>query len=87
MEKQDRQFMIDKAYKELAKEIRRDLIDEIVNDIQQRINQMEKLLENGAPIWAHALGKSFERIHDTRQRIYRKIYYLREMQYSILERY
>lgn len=79
--------MIDKAYKELAKEIRRDLLHEIVNDIEQRINQMEKLLNNGELIWTQAYGKSFERIHDARRKLYIKIFNYREIMSLIFERY
>lgn len=87
MEKQDRQWMINQAYNDLVKEIRRDLKDEILEDIHQQISQIAKILQNGRPIWASAKGESFQRIHDARQKLYTRIFYLREMWTTISERY
>lgn len=87
MEKQNRQLMISQAYNELVKQIRRDLKDEILEDIEKRTNQMRKLLDNGRPIFENALGDRFSRIHDARQKVWTKCHILNEMWFTIIERY
>lgn len=87
MEKQDRQWMISQAYNDLVKQIRRDLKDEILEDIEKRVVQMREVLDNGAPIWRDALGERFDRIHNARQKVWTKLHILNEMYGTIVERY
>ena len=87
MEKQDRKRMINKAYNDLVKQIRRDLKDEILDDINKRTEQMRKVLENGRPIYENSIGIRFSRIHDARMNVWNKINTLNEMWVTILERY
>lgn len=87
MEKQDRQWMISQAYNDLVKQIRRDLRDEILDDIEKRSAQLRKVLDNGLPIWREALGNRFARIHDARQNVYKKIHFLDQLWITIQERY
>lgn len=87
MEKQDRQWMISQAYNDLVDQIRRDLKEEILDDIEKRTNQMQKVLENGTPIWMYTIGDRFARIHNARQKVWTKIHILNQMWITIQERY
>lgn len=87
MEKQDRQWMISEAYNDLVKQIRRDLKDDILDDIEKRTDQMRKVLDNGRPIYENALGDRFSRIYDARQKVWTKCHILNEMWCTIMERY
>ena len=87
MEKQDRQWMISEAYNDLVKQIRLDLKDEILDDIEKRTDQMRKVLDNGRPIYENALGDRFFRIHDARQKVWTKCNILNDMWRTIMERY
>lgn len=87
MEKQDRKWMINQAYNDLVKQIRRDLKDEILDDIKKRTEQMKKVLENGRPIYENSIGIRFSRIHDARMNVWNKINILDQMWVTILERY
>lgn len=87
MEKQDRQWMISEAYNDLVKQIRRDLKDDILDDIEKRTDQMRKVLDNGAPIWRDALGERHDRIFNARQKVWTKLHILNEMYGTIVERY
>lgn len=87
MEKQDRQRMINKAYNDLVKQIRNDLKDEILNDIEKRNEQMRKVLDNGRPIFENTLGDRFSRLHDARSKVWHKISMLDDMWTTIYLRY
>lgn len=79
--------MINKTYNDLVYNIRQDLKEEILDYIEQRTYQMEKILENGVMTWANAKGESFDRISCARQKVYAKIIILRNLCSSIYERY
>lgn len=87
MEKQDRQLMINQAYNDLVKQIRRDLKDEILDYIEERTEQMRKVLDNGAPIWNQTQGERFLRLNDARLKVHNKIHILNEMWFIIYNRY
>ena len=87
MEKQDRQLMINQAYNDLVKQIRRDLKDEILDYIEERTEQMRKVLDNGAPIWYQTQGERFSRLNDARLKVHNKIHILNEMWVIIYNRY
>lgn len=86
MEKQDRQWMINQAYNDLVKQIRNDLKDEILEDIEKRNEQMRKVLDNGRPILENTLGDRFSRLYDARMKVWKKIFMLDEM-WSTINRY
>lgn len=87
MEKQDRQRMINQAYNDLVKQIRNDLRDEILDDIEKRNEQMRKVLDNGRPIFENTLGDRFSRLYDARMKVWDKISMLDEMWTTIYHRY
>ena len=85
MKKEDRQWMINQAYNDLVKEIRRDLKEEILDDIVKRTNQMEKVLANGRPLFESAIG--YSRIYDARTKVWNKIKMLLQMWSLINDHY
>ncbi len=61
--------------------------EEILDDIEKRVNQLRKVLNNGEPIWRETLGDRSMRIYDARQKVWTKIHFLNEMWTTIYDLY
>lgn len=58
---------------EILQKAQRDIIYKAMDAIQERNNQMEKLLENGREIYEHALGNRFSRLWEQRDKLWMKM--------------
>lgn len=58
---------------EILQKAQRDIIYKAIDAIQERNNQIEKLLENGREIFEHAIGDRFTKIHEQRNKLWIKI--------------
>lgn len=56
-----------------ASEVKRAVVDQIANDISERADAIERLLDNGRDIFQLATGERFHRIYHQRQKMFIKL--------------
>lgn len=59
---------------EILQKAQRDIMYKAMDAIQERNDQMTKLLENGREIFEQAMGDHFSKIYAKRQKLWMKIY-------------
>lgn len=56
----------------LIEKSRKETLDEVLDIIAQKQNQIDQILRNGRPIFEQALGDRFSKLYDQRQKLWLK---------------
>ena len=56
----------------LIEKTRKETLDEVIEIIAQKQNQLDKILYNGRPIFEQALGDRFSKLYEQRQKLWAK---------------
>lgn len=69
----------------IIKRAQKNILLEVENRLQQRWEQIDRILTNGRPIFEHALGERFNRMYYLRSNLITKMLTLSEAQGVIIE--
>lgn len=77
------QATINEVVSELTVDIvnrtRKMALNEVIEVVEERRAKLERVLENGREIWSQAIGERFARIHESRRKVWNKVFMYNDM--------
>ena len=77
------QATINEVVSELTADIvqrtRKMVLCDLIDVLDERRNKLERILENGREYWSQATGERFTRIHESRQKVWNKVFMYNDM--------
>lgn len=64
---------------ETVNRTRKMVLNEVIAVIEERRSKLEIVLENGREYWSHATGERFARLHESRQKVWNKVFMYNDM--------
>lgn len=81
--KMTNQTTINEVVSELTADIvqrtRKMVLCDLIDVLDERRNRLERILENGREIWSQATGERFARIHESRLKVWNKVFMYNDM--------
>lgn len=64
---------------ETVNRTRKMVLNEVIEELEERRAKLERVLENGREIWSQAIGERFSRIHESRRKVWNKVFMYNDM--------